>query len=155
MEAFYSSTLSRAYETATTIAKYHDAEVETDPGFRELNQGEFEGLTISELTKNHGDFLKQWMSDPADLQLPGGESLRQVQTRARQALDQVVERHPKGNVVVVGHNLCNLALLCWLMNLDLTDFRRLHQDVVAINVIEFGGRWPHPVVLRMNHTCDP
>jgi broad specificity phosphatase PhoE len=152
IEGFYSSTLSRAQETAATIAKCHGAEVQTRDGFRELNQGEFEGLTIKELGSNHGDFLKRWMQDPADLQLPGGESLRQVQIRAREALELVVEKHPQGNVVVVGHNLCNLALLCSLMHLELTHFRRLHQDVATVNVVEFGGRWPHPVVLRLNDT---
>ena len=43
-------------------------------------------------------------------------------------------------------------ILCRIMKIDLKDFRRLHQDVAGINVIEFGGRWPHPVVVRLNDT---
>lgn len=153
IQAVYSSSLSRARETAEAVARHHGLAVQTDHAFRELNQGEFEGLRLKELVEQHGRFLKRWMEDPADLTLPGGESLRDVQVRAWQALEKVVERHPDGDAVVVAHNLCNAALLCRAIKLDLCDFRRIHQDVAAINVLEFGGRWPHPVVIRMNDTC--
>ncbi len=153
VQAVYSSTLVRARETAEAVSRHHGVAVQTTDAFRELNQGEFEGLRIGELVQRHGDFLRRWMDDPADLRLPGGESLRDVQTRAWAGLGKVVESHSDGNVVVVAHNLCNAALLCRVMKLDLSDFRRIHQDVGGINLVEFGGRWPHPVVLRLNDTC--
>jgi broad specificity phosphatase PhoE len=152
IEAIYSSTLSRAYETADIIARYHDAPVEPSDALRELNQGEFEGLKLTELVENYTDFLTEWLRDPADLQVPGGESLRQVQTRAWTKMEEIIQRHENGSVVVVGHNLCNLTLLCHIMNLALNDFRRMHLDVAGISVAEFGGRWPHPVVTRLNDT---
>lgn len=153
LDAIYSSTLKRAYETAQIIAQHHDAPVQATDALRELNQGEFEGLELTDLVANHGDFLERWLREPADVRVPGGESLREMQNRAWPALEEIVEKHSDGNVVVVGHNLCNMALLCRIMNLDLSDFRRIHQDVGGINVVEFGGRWPHPVVLRLNDTC--
>lgn len=153
IEAIYSSTLDRAYETARAIARYHDASVQTTDALRELNQGEFEGLRLTELAEKHGDFLGRWFQEPVDLKLPGGESLREMQTRAWSALEEIVDRHPDGNVVVVAHNLCNLSLLCRVMRLELEHFRRIKQDEAAINIIEFGGRWPHPLVLRFNDTC--
>lgn len=153
VEAIYSSSLSRASETARIIAKYHDASVQTTDALRELNQGEFEGLLITELLEKHGEFLQKWFREPADLTLPGGESLREMQTRAWAELEEIVDRHPEGNVVVVAHNLCNLSLLCRAMRLELEHFRRIKQDEAAINIIEFGGRWPHPLVLRLNDTC--
>ncbi len=153
IDAIYSSTLKRALETARIIARYHDAHVQAVDDLRELNQGEFEGLRLTELVEQHSTFLEQWFRDPADLRLPGGESLREMQNRAWAALEAIVERHAEGNVVVVGHNLCNLALLCRTMKLELNDFRRLHQDVASVNIIEYNGRWPHPVVIRLNDTC--
>jgi broad specificity phosphatase PhoE len=153
IDAVYSSPLKRAYATAEAIAKHHDVEIETADGLRELNQGQFEGLAISDLAEKHSDFLQQWFLDPADLRIPDGESMRDLQERAWAALEEIVDKHDDGNIVVVAHNLCNLSLLCRIMNLDLADFRRIRQDVTAINVVEFGGRWPHPVVLRLNDTC--
>ena len=153
VEAIYSSSLGRAYEMARIIAQYHEVSVEGTDALRELNQGEFEGLMLSELVEKHADFLQQWFRDPADLKIPGGESMRQLQDRAWAELEKIVTRHDNGNVVVVSHNLCNMALLCRIMKLDLADFRRIQQDVASINMVEFGGRWPHPVVLGLNDTC--
>lgn len=153
VEAIYSSSLGRAYEMAGIIARYHEVSVEGTDALRELNQGDFEGLTLSELVEKHADFLQQWFRDPADLKIPGGESMRQLQDRAWAELEKIVTRHDSGNIVVVSHNLCNTALLCRIMKLNLADFRRIQQDVASINMVEFGGRWPHPVVLRLNDTC--
>ncbi len=152
VEAIFSSTLKRASETARIIARYHDAPLRTSDAFRELNQGQFEGLTLSELFSRHAEFLERWLHDPADLVLPGGESMREMQERAWAALGEIVQTYPSGNVILVSHNLCNLALLCRLMNLELINFRRLRQDECALNLIEFGERWPHPVVTRLNDT---
>ncbi|RJP67039.1 MAG: histidine phosphatase family protein [Candidatus Abyssobacteria bacterium SURF_17] len=151
VEALYSSTLKRAHETASTIARYHDAPVQATDALRELNQGAFEGLKLTELVARHSDFLERWFRDPADLRLPSGESLREMQSRAWAALDKIIGQHPDGNVIVVSHNLCNMGLLCRIMKLELNDFRRIQQDVAAISLIEF-GRWPHPVVIRLNDT---
>ncbi|GAB4343738.1 MAG: alpha-ribazole phosphatase [Candidatus Abyssubacteria bacterium] len=152
LSAIYSSTLKRAYDTAFAIARYHSVQVEALDGLRELNQGEFEGLTLSELVERHADFLEKWFREPADVRLPGGETLREMQERAWAALERIIEANSNGNVAVVSHSLCNLSLLCRILNLDLTDFRRLHLDVAGMSIIEFGGRWPHPVVLRLNDT---
>jgi broad specificity phosphatase PhoE len=152
IEAIYSSTLSRAFETASIIAKYHNASVQTTDALRELNQGEFEGLRLTELVEKHGDFLAEWLRDPADLQVPGGESLREMQSRAWAKMEEIIGNHSEGSVIIVGHNLCNLAILCRIMKLDLANFRHIRMDVAGISVIEFGGRWPHPVVVRLNDT---
>lgn len=150
--AIYSSSLSRASEMAEMIAKYHDASVQMKDGLRELNQGAFEGLTLTELAGNHSDFLAEWFKNPADLQLPSGESMRKMQTRAWSVIEEIVEGNTEGHVVAVSHNLCILSILCQVMKMDLSDFRRIHQDVAALNILEFGGRWPHPVVLCLNGT---
>src|SRR5262252_2144935 len=46
--AVYSSPLQRARETAAIIASVHGLDVVTDPAFKELGFGEWEGLTLDE-----------------------------------------------------------------------------------------------------------
>lgn len=152
IEAVFSSTLKRASETARIIARYHDAPVQQSDAFRELNQGQFEGLTLAELFSQHAEFLERWVRDPADLVLPGGESMRGVQERAWARLSEIIDAYPSGNVILVSHNLCILALLCRILDLDLSHFRRMRQDESAVNLIEFGERWPQPVIARLNDT---
>src|SRR3990172_8873638 len=46
--AVYASPLRRARDTAAAIAAPHRLEVETDPAFKDLGFGQWEGLTLDE-----------------------------------------------------------------------------------------------------------
>lgn len=98
--AVYSSDLKRATDTATPIAKTHDLEVVTDPAFREVDQGEWEGLHVDEIKKRWPEL---WGPARHHSARPGGESPGQVRKRALEGLTRVVERHPVGIVVIVSH----------------------------------------------------
>ncbi|MFQ5788233.1 MAG: histidine phosphatase family protein, partial [Thermodesulfobacteriota bacterium] len=57
ISAVYSSDLQRATDTAKEIAKYHNLTVKVDPDFREMNQGDFEGLTFEEIRGSYSELL--------------------------------------------------------------------------------------------------
>lgn len=98
--AVYASDLQRAYKTAEPIAKTHGVEVRTDPAFREIDQGEWEGLHVDEIRRRWPDLwgpARHWSTRP------GGESPAQVRERALKGVETVVREHPDGNVVVVSH----------------------------------------------------
>src|SRR3989344_6985915 len=52
IHAIYSSTLSRARETAEEIARHHNLSVQTEDSFKEAGFGVFEGMTWEEIS-NH------------------------------------------------------------------------------------------------------
>ena len=96
----YSSDLSRAIDTAEPIARAHGLEIVIDPAFREIDQGEWEGLGLAEIRARWPEL---WGPARHSVQRPGGESPEQVQKRALEALARVVERHPRGAVAIVSH----------------------------------------------------
>jgi alpha-ribazole phosphatase len=98
--AVYASDLKRAYKTAEPIAKTHGLEVQTDPAFREIDQGEWEGLHVDEIQKRWPEL---WGPARHYSARPGGESPVQVRERALAGLERVVRDHPDGTVVVVSH----------------------------------------------------
>jgi broad specificity phosphatase PhoE len=100
LAAVYSSDLSRAIDTAEPIARAHGLEVITDPAFREIDQGEWEGLGLKEISARWPEL---WGPARHYVQRPGGESPEQVQKRALEALARVVERHNGGPVAIVSH----------------------------------------------------
>jgi broad specificity phosphatase PhoE len=100
VDAVYSSDLSRAYETARTIAASHGLEVQTDPAFREIDQGEWTGLPVGEIKERWPDL---WGPARHYSTRPGGESPMQVRQRALAGLRRVIEAHPEGDVVIVSH----------------------------------------------------
>ncbi|MGH7783017.1 MAG: histidine phosphatase family protein, partial [Candidatus Binatia bacterium] len=78
VQAIYSSNLQRARHTAQLVSLPHKLPVMVEEDIRELDHGELEGLTFNEIKEKHAEFLMRWRAEPADIQVPGGESLSNV-----------------------------------------------------------------------------
>jgi probable phosphoglycerate mutase len=97
IDVVYSSSLSRALDTARPLAETHDAPLHVRDELREINYGEYQGLLKSEhklrLRRNHR----------VD-RMPGGESLRDVFDRVAVVRARVdAELRAGRHVAVVGH----------------------------------------------------
>ena len=135
--AIYSSDLSRALTTANEVAKYHTAEVEIDKRFREMDQGEFEGLEFGYLREKYGDILKKWREEPETLRIPGGETLLEVQERALNGIDNLINLYNGRSVLLVRHNMTIISLLCKFSKKSLLSFREFSVKESSKSVISF------------------
>ena len=98
-DAVYSSDLRRARETAEIIA---GGRIETDVDLREIDVGEWTGLTDAEIEQRGPGQLQAWRSLELQ-QPPGGEHRDQLRTRVLRAVDRIASKHPSGTVLVVTH----------------------------------------------------
>ncbi|KAL5705835.1 phosphoglycerate mutase (2,3-diphosphoglycerate-independent) [Ranunculus cassubicifolius] len=105
ISTFYSSDLTRAYETAQIIAnKCGGFEVVQKAELRERNLGDLQGLVLKEAEKLKPDAYQAFVSRTRDQDIPGGgESLNQLYNRCTSALQQIGEKHRGERVVVVTH----------------------------------------------------
>jgi broad specificity phosphatase PhoE len=137
--ALYSSPLCRAVQTAQTIADRVGLEVHTMPGFNDMNFGQWQGLSPSEVRQRWPEMSQAWLTAPHTVIFPGGESLARVRQRGMSALNQVIEQHPDQDAVIVGHTVLNRVLLCAMLGLDDSHHWRIGQDTCAVNMIECRG----------------
>jgi broad specificity phosphatase PhoE len=149
--ALYSSPLQRAVQTAQIIAARVGLEVRPVTDFNDLNFGQWQGLSYAEVRQRWPELSQAWSQVPHTVTFPNGESLAQVRERAMSALHQVIEQHPDGDVVVVGHVALNRVLLCAMLGLDDSHHWRIGQDTCAVNMIE----WRKSVFFigSLNDTC--
>jgi broad specificity phosphatase PhoE len=144
VHAIYSSDLKRARRTAEVISQPHNLPVMIEESIRELDHGELEGLTFNEIKHNFGEFLTRWRTEPAELQVPGGEKLSDVAERAWSGLNQIVERHPSAqSIVVVSHNFPIVGIVCRITGTHLNNYRNFHLDPCGITRLHCNGdgRW--------------
>lgn len=143
-----SSDLKRALDTAALVSGLPRERIELDSGLREMNQGELEGLTWTEGMTRYRELMARWMTDPVDLRIPGGETIREVAGRVASALHRVRERGHRRRVLVVSHNLAISAGLAGLLGRPIEEFRKYRQEPCAINRI----RWDddHPELVCCN-----
>lgn len=151
LKAIYSSPITRAIETAKIINRYHNISLEKRDGLMEMNLGDFEGLQPGDLVNGHPQFFRKWFEDPASVRMPNGETLEEVQKRAWAVVEEIAETHSEGSVLLCGHNFVNLMILCRILGLEITHFRRLHQSVGSLNIIvRIRGLY---TLICINDTC--
>lgn len=166
--AVYASPSQRAQDTAGAIAAACELAVSTDERLAELDQGDLDGLTPPEMRERDPEFLRRWMTeDPAELTMPGGESLGDSQQRMLAAVRDIVATHsgrPSDQssngqadgtdctVVAVSHNLALKSLLCEMLGVPLASFRGFRIDVASVSAVEVldDGTF---VIVNLNERC--
>lgn len=137
--ALYSSDITRAWQTAETIGGALGLTPIAMPELREIDVGQWEGLTPEELYRRFPDHMAEYRRDPARTVRLGGESYAQLQARALVALNQIQERHAQGEIVVaVSHGGTIRALLCHVIGLDLANFGRMWLDNGSLTELRLG-----------------
>ncbi len=163
--AIVHSPLSRALRTAELVAGAMDAAgratppLRPDAGFLEIAQGEWEGLTDTEITARFGESLAAWRRWPTRFHAPGGESLEQVRARVETSLAVVLaelaDGAPRGTLdrhqvlgyedaahetprwsLIVGHGGVFRVAVCALLGLPATHFWNFDFGLAAIAVVE-------------------
>jgi broad specificity phosphatase PhoE len=135
IHSIYSSPLIRARKTAQTINQYHHVPLHLASDLMEMNYGDFEGLSIPELMARNKAFLRKWLSDPASVRMPNGESFMELQNRAWKVIEGIITK-PE-NVLVVSHNFTISSILCKIKNVPLTEFRSVCVDPTSKTIIRF------------------
>lgn len=151
VEAIYSSPLCRAFETAQAVNEFHNIEITTMKGLQEMDVGITDGLYYPDLETKYPEFFKTWTLDAASARFPEGESLPELQDRVWACVQSIIARNHHGSVVVASHFFALLTLLCKILDLDLSDFRRLNISVASISIIEFSGNRTR--LTAFNETC--
>ncbi len=158
IHAIYSSDLKRAQQTARLIGDPHHLSVAIEPAVRELDHGELEGLTFSEIKDRYPVFIQGWRTAPAAIQIPGGEKLIDVAERAWEGLNRIALRHESGEtVILVSHNFPILSILCRITGTDLNQYRSFRLDPCGVTRLncDNGTRWSVSQINNQHYSTDP
>lgn len=118
IDAFVSSDLRRAVETAEIIADRYGAKIETTPLLRERDWGGFTGKYIPTLQD------AVW---PDDI-----ESVEDLKRRAGNFLVFIRERYPGLKVLAVGHGIVNKAVQSVYFGKPMSDIPRMANCEVRV-----------------------
>lgn len=120
--AIVASDLSRAQDTAASLAALAGLTVQTDERLRETNAGSWQGLDRTELLAAHGPELAAWAGG-SDLRPGGGERRSEVAQRMVEAIeDALVEVPSDGTLVVVTHGGAARAAVGQLLDLPIANW---------------------------------
>ena len=138
ISAVYTSPRSRAREGAAILAATVSAPVlEVAEDLREMDFGDFEGLTYDEIAARSPELYRLWMENPTEVVFPNGESFPEMRDRVLRAFDVIERKHAGQTVAFVTHSGVNRILLASVLQMPGDCIFRLAQEYAAINLIEF------------------
>ncbi|MDO9301084.1 MAG: alpha-ribazole phosphatase, partial [Anaerolineales bacterium] len=148
-DSIYSSDLQRATETAKIICK---SEWHSDLRLREVNFGDWEGLTYGEIKEKHPDTLSAWENDIYKNAPPNGETLEGLSARVQSMLGELYAKHKDQTVLIVAHGGVLQTLICLALNLKPTMYWRFHLSTASLSEIAFYPKGAGAIVNLLNDT---
>ena len=103
IDAIYTSDLQRAVITADALAKVFRCPSVITADLREINFGEWEGLTWREIESIDAAYARKWSETYPNLPAPGGESFEAFQTRVITEVKHLLTLSGEGYLAVVTH----------------------------------------------------
>ncbi|MFD7827098.1 bifunctional RNase H/acid phosphatase [Kitasatospora sp. NPDC059803] len=103
IQAVVASPMRRTRETAEIVAARLGLEVRYEDGLREVDFGDWEGLTFAEVQERHPEDLATWLGSAKAKPTGSTESFTTLTHRAGVARDKIIARHPGRTVLVVSH----------------------------------------------------
>jgi broad specificity phosphatase PhoE len=98
--------------TASEVAKATGAKIKPVEGLSEVNLGLWEGLLESELEDKCPRLYRQWIEDPASVQVPQGECIEDARERIVENLTRALARSRNGAVGVVLRPVAHALVGC-------------------------------------------
>jgi broad specificity phosphatase PhoE len=118
----YTSDLQRARETAEIVAGHLGVELVALPELREIDVGEWQGLSWPEIEERYPDGATQWHENGQGWK--SGESYLELGRRVVEALRRIAAAHPTERVLIVGHGGMIRATRAFIEGVSVAESRK-------------------------------
>ncbi len=154
-DAVWSSPLSRALETARTVASVQGLDVHVDARLGEINMGDWAGKTWVEVSKTHPERVERLRAGEDFRRSESGETAEEMARRGTRALHDIAAQHSDQTVLVATHGFFTRVTVASLLELpglgrglgtmSNAHWAELRHDDVGWTLLGYnlGGAQPH------------
>lgn len=141
VDAVYASDLRRASDTAGAIYVPKGLPLHTDPAFREICLGRWEGHPWAELEENEPEKLRDFNRHTERWQVEGSETAQQVLDRFLPALFAAADDNDGKTIAIFSHG-CALRIVLTALSGQPPEAvgAAPHSDNTAVSLVEVEGR---------------
>lgn len=126
--AIYCGPAKRTVQTSQILGSILNRPLTSLEELDEINIPHWEGLTKDEIRQNYGSQYPTWLSAPQTFDLPGCETLNQVQNRAVEAMNKILSGGHTQNLLLVSHLIVLRCIVLYCRGLEIKDFRSIDID---------------------------
>ena len=137
LTAIYSSPLSRTMQVAEALTRQTGLPVAIREGLKEMALGELEGIQGEAMRAGWPEVYDTWRDYPAEIVMPGGESLAGLQGRAWEVVRKLERAHsPADSLALISHNFAIRAICARLLGMPLANFHRMHLSLGSVSLFD-------------------
>lgn len=152
IDAIYSSTLSRAIDTAQKVAEQLGLKINCDDRLNEIDGGLWNGMGFSDISLKYNEEFELWKTDLSKVHPPEGETVYDLQKRALEAINDIAEKENGKAVFIATHRvllrtvqckwenrpLCDINKCEWLSNCSVSEVLFSQGELIPINIGQDG-----------------
>ena len=151
----YSSPFRRCVQTVEPFAGPAGVEPALEEDLGEVFVGEWEGLSFEEIVSGDEELARRFRDQEAMFSMaPGGESGAELQARVVAAVERILDRHHRGNILAVTHGGVINAYIRSLLGID-HDMFFLPENTSVNTVLIEGDRRRVWFLNDVRHLTDP
>jgi broad specificity phosphatase PhoE len=136
LDAIYTSDLARARETADIVGARTSVPVVALAELREIDVGDWEGLTWPEIEERFPDGVQRWHEQGQGW--TAGESYDELERRVVRALQSIANEHPSARLLVVGHGGTVRVVRAFVERRTVAESRRASRPIGNCEVFRIG-----------------
>ncbi|MCF8033969.1 MAG: histidine phosphatase family protein [Desulfarculaceae bacterium] len=138
LDAVYCSDLQRSMLVAEAVGRSQDPRRKpvVRSSLRELDLGQWEGMSIKQIQKEHPEELEARWRDIANYRIEGGETLTELFERIIPVFQEIIAENQGRAVCVISHGGVNRVFLAKLLGMPLDRIFRLDQEYGCLNLID-------------------
>jgi len=117
-DVIISSPQERCLAFAKSLATQKKSELCIDPAFKEMDFGDWIGVTTKTLWKSDSEKLQQLWDSPENFIAPSGESMIAFAQRVKQGWQTLLKKHENGNILLITHAGVIRSILADTLNIS-------------------------------------
>jgi broad specificity phosphatase PhoE/ribonuclease HI len=136
------SPMRRTQDTAAAVGRRLGITPEVDPRAREVDFGEWEGMSAQEALERDGDLIRLW--DNGEVSAPGGESLGDVVARMGEYVRELAAEHAAAcaiedvprSIAVVSHSVAIKSIVAAALDLRSGAVARIWPTPASLTLLQ-------------------
>ena len=152
-KAVYASPIDRTIETARIIAVRHKLDVKINEQIGEVQYGKWTNRSLKSLVRTKlWATIQRW---PSSVRFPEGETLREVQARAVDGIEQLREEHPRDSICCVSHGDTIKLIVAHYLGVHIDLFQRIFIGPASVSVLNVSSYGPQILSLNAMPVARP
>jgi len=148
VDALYASPMKRVQQTLSPFLRNGTPPPESRSELRELDFGDWTGLTFAEVKAQFGVAAEAWLDQFDRDRIPNAETRTACQARVATCLREIRQRHAAGTTAVFCHGGVTRVILALLLKLPLARTAAFAIDYASITEVAFKPHRPELQLLN-------